>query len=300
MSAVVETNSESAAPEQTQQGQSLWADASRRFFANKAAMAGLAVLSLITLFAIFGPMIGDSTMEATDFERLESAPSIASGHLFGTDTLGRDMFQRTAYGARISLLIGVLTTLVALVIGVTYGAIAGYVGGRTDTVMMRFVDVLYSLPLVFFIIILAAIFERSLVIIFVAIGAIEWLTMSRIVRGLTMSIKEREFVQAARAMGVSTPTIIRRHIIPNVLGPVIVFVTLLIPANILIESFMSFLGLGVQEPLTSWGVLIKQGSAEMETAPWLLAFPAIFLAATMLSFNYIGDGLRDALDPKER
>lgn len=281
-------------------GQSLWADARRRFLANKAAMAGMIMLLFITLFAIFVPIISPHAMEATDFELAESAPAFANGHWFGTDLLGRDLMVRTAFGARISLMIGVITTMVALLIGVVYGAVAGYMGGQTDNLMMRFVDVLYSLPLLFFIIILAAIFERSLFIIFIAIGAVEWLTMSRIVRGQTMSIKQKEFVQAAHAMGVKTPTIIRRHIIPNVLGPVIVFMTLLIPANILVESFMSFLGLGVQEPLTSWGVLIKQGAAEMETAPWMLAFPAGFLAATMLSFNYIGDGLRDALDPKER
>lgn len=281
-------------------GRSQWVDARRRFFANKAAMMGMIALLFITLFAILVPMISPHAMEATDFQLAESSPSFENGHWFGTDLLGRDLMVRTAFGAQISLMIGVLTTLVALLIGVIYGAVAGYLGGKTDNLMMRFVDVLYSLPLVFFIIILAAIFERNLFIIFIAIGAVEWLTMSRIVRGQTMSIKQKEFVQAAHAMGVNTPTIIRRHIIPNLLGPVIVFVTLLIPANILVESFMSFLGLGVQEPLTSWGVLIKQGAAEMETAPWLLAFPACFLAATMLSFNYIGDGLRDALDPKER
>lgn len=281
-------------------GRSLWSDARRRFLSNKTSMAGVIGIVLIALFAIFGPMFSPHDMKAMDFTLLASPPTLKGGHWFGTDTLGRDLLVRTAYGARISLLIGVITTLVALIIGVLYGAIAGYVGGKVDGVMMRFVDVLYSLPLIFFIIILAAIFGRNIFVIFIAIGAIEWLTMSRIVRGQTLSLKQKEFVEAARAMGVSSPTIIRRHIIPNAIGPVVVYITLLIPANILVESFMSFLGLGVQEPLTSWGVLIKQGAVEMETAPWMLIIPATFLAITMFCFNYIGDGLRDALDPKER
>lgn len=281
-------------------GRSLWSDARRRFLSNKTSMAGVIGIALIALFAIFGPVLSPHDMKAMDFTLLASPPTLKDGHWFGTDTLGRDLLVRTAYGARISLLIGVITTLVALIIGVLYGAIAGYVGGKVDGAMMRFVDVLYSLPLIFFIIILAAIFGRNIFVIFIAIGAIEWLTMSRIVRGQTLSLKQKEFVEAARAMGVSSPTIIRRHIIPNAIGPVVVYITLLIPANILVESFMSFLGLGVQEPLTSWGVLIKQGAVEMETGPWMLIIPATFLAITMFCFNYIGDGLRDALDPKER
>lgn len=263
-------------------------------------MAGVFGLLLIALFAIIAPSLSPHEMDTMDFLKLTTPPSREGTHWFGTDTLGRDLLVRTAYGARISLLIGILTTAVALSIGVVYGAVAGYIGGRVDSVMMRFVDVLYALPLIFFIIILVTLLGRSITLIFFAIGAVEWLTMARIVRGQTLSLKQTEYVEAARAIGVTTPDIIRRHIIPNAIGPVIVFVTLLIPANILVESYMSFLGLGIQEPMTSWGVLINQGAAEIETAPWLLIFPASFLATTMFCFNFIGDGLRDALDPKER
>ena len=277
-----------------------WDDARRRFVSNKAAIAGLAGLLAIALFAVLAPLVSPNDMETMDFARLANPPALDGSHWFGTDTLGRDLLVRTAHGARVSLMIGVVTTLVALLIGVAYGAIAGYAGGKIDSAMMRFVDILYALPLIFFIIILATVFGRNILVIFVAIGAVEWLTMARIVRGQTLSLKEKEFVEAARALGVPGAAIVRRHIIPNAIGPVIVFVTLLVPANILIESFISFLGLGVQEPLTSWGVLIKQGAVELETAPWLLLIPALFLAATMFCFNFIGDGLRDALDPKDR
>jgi oligopeptide transport system permease protein len=204
------------------------------------------------------------------------------------------------YGARISLAVGFVATLVSLVIGVLYGATAGFIGGRIDELMMRFVDVLYSLPYIFLVIILMVIFNRNFFLLFVAIGAVEWLTMARIVRGQTLSIKQKEFVEAARASGVGTFGIIIRHVIPNVVGPVIVYVTLTIPTVILAESFLSFLGLGVQEPLTSWGVLIKDGADQMESAPWTLIFPAVFMAVTLFCFNFIGDGLRDALDPKDR
>jgi len=200
----------------------------------------------------------------------------------------------------VSLTIGLLTTLVALSIGVTYGSLAGFTGGRTDNLMMRFVDVLYSMPLLFFIIILVTVFGRNIYLVFVAIGCIEWLTMSRIVRGQTLSVKTREYVESAVAIGLSRGAILRRYIIPNVLGPVVVYVTLLIPTNIVVESYLSFLGLGVQEPLTSWGLLISQGAGQLDTAPWLIFFPATFLAVTMFCFNFIGDGLRDALDPSNR
>ena len=208
--------------------------------------------------------------------------------------------MRTLYGARVSLMVGILATGVSLVIGVTWGAIAGYFGGRLDNLMMRFVDVMYSLPFIFFVILLMVVFGRHIFLIFIAIGAVEWLTMARIVRGQTLSVKGKEFIEAARAAGVRNRKIIRRHIIPNLLGPVVVYVTLTVPQVILIESFLSFLGLGVQEPLTCWGVLIAEGAAQMESAPWLLIFPATFLAVTLFCFNFIGDGLRDALDPKDR
>jgi len=281
-------------------GRSLWQDAWTRFRHNRAAIAGMAGLALIAFYAVFAPFFSAYTLDGLDYTYIQAGPSLANGHWFGTDSNGRDLFVRTAYGARISLLIGLMTTIIALSIGVTYGALAGFLGGRIGNIMMRIVDVLYALPLIFFIIILVTVVGRSIFLVFVGIGAVEWLTMARIVRGQTLSVKQKEYVDAARIAGVSSAKIIQRHIIPNVIGPVVVFVTLLIPTNILIESYLSFLGLGVQEPMTSWGVLIKQGSNNLESMPWLLLFPATFLALTMFCFNFIGDGLRDALDPKDR
>ncbi len=220
--------------------------------------------------------------------------------LFGTDGNGRDLLTRTLVAGRVSLAIGVLATGVALVIGVTYGAAAGYLGGRIDMLMMRIVDVLYALPFIFFVILLVVFFGRNFILMFLAVGAIEWLDMARIVRGQTLSIKRQDYVLAAEALGVPTGDILRRHIIPNTLGPVVVYVTLLVPKVILLESFLSFLGLGVQEPMTSWGVLISDGARAIEGAPWLLGFPAAFLVATLFALNFVGDGLRDALDPKDR
>jgi oligopeptide transport system permease protein len=220
--------------------------------------------------------------------------------LLGTDPNGRDLLTRILIGGRISLAIGLLATFVALAIGVTYGAFAGFLGGRVDDLMMRFVDILYSLPFIFFVILLMVIFGRNFVLIFVAVGAIEWLDMARIVRGQTLSIKRREYVEAAQALGVSGADIIRRHVIPNTVGPVVVYTTLLVPKVILLESFLSFLGLGVQEPLTSWGVLISEGARNIQDSWWLLVFPSLFLTATLFCLNFLGDGLRDALDPKDR
>jgi oligopeptide transport system permease protein len=218
----------------------------------------------------------------------------------GTDRNGRDMLARIMVGGQISLMVGILATLVSLVIGVTYGAISGYMGGRTDNIMMRLVEILYSLPFIFFVIMLVVFFGRHIALIFIAIGAINWLDMARIVRGQTMALKRREFVEAAVAMGLSNAQIIRRHIIPNTIGPVVVFVTLLVPQVILLESFLSFIGLGVQEPLTSWGFLIAEGASAIQATPWLLLYPSLFFVVTLSALNFIGDGLRDALDPKDR
>jgi oligopeptide transport system permease protein len=282
-------------------GRSLWSDARRRLMANRAAMAALVLLVLMVALILIGPMFSPWSYDYIDFDGTWRAPPQVEGlHLFGTDQLGRDLFVRTLVGGRISLMVGVVATLVSLLIGVTYGAVAGYFGGRVDNLMMRAVDILYALPFMFLVILLMVVFGRHLVLIFVAIGAINWLDMARIVRGQTLALKNREFVMAARASGVSNARIIRRHIVPNLLGVVAVYVTLTIPHVILVESFLSFLGLGVQEPATSWGALVNEGARDMEAAPWALAFPAAFLALTLFCFNFIGDGLRDALDPKDR
>jgi len=289
-------------------GRSLWADARARLFKNRAAVASMIVLAIITLMALFAPYLSRYAYDAIDYDLVSCAPSWWPGdaacsaggtHWFGTDAVGRDLFVRVLYGARVSLAVGVVATLVSLVIGVLYGATAGYLGGRVDAVMMRAVDILYSLPFIFFVIILMVMFDRNFILLFVAIGAVVWLTMARIVRGQTLSAKQKEYIEAARAAGVSPFAIITRHIIPNVVGPVVVYVTLTVPDVILTESFLSFLGLGIQEPLTSWGVLISDGANTMESAPWLLVFPALFMAVTLFCFNFIGDGLRDALDPKD-
>ena len=279
---------------------SLWRQAGRRFRRNRAAMGSIGVLLAIALASVLVPAFWPHAVEDASWENILLSPSFENWHWFGTDANGRDQFVRVFYGGRISLTIGLMTTLVALGIGVGYGAIAGFTGGRTDGFMMRFVDILYSLPLLFFIIILVTVFGRNIFLIFVAIGAVEWLTLSRIVRGQTLSVKAKEYVESAVAIGLSKPAILRRYIIPNVVGPVVVYVTLLIPTNILIESYLSFIGLGVQEPLTSWGLLISQAVGQLDTAPWLILFPATLLAITMFCFNFIGDGLRDALDPSAR
>ena len=288
------------APLREVEGRSLWQDARDRLFRNKAAVVSMVLLTIIALLAIFAPFLSPHAFDEIFWDRISAPPDLSAGFPFGTDGSGRDLFVRTLYGARVSLAVGVAATAVSLVIGIIWGATAGFVGGKTDEVMMRIVDVLYSLPFMFFVIILVVVFGRHIVLIFVALGAVEWLTMARIVRGQTLSVRRREFIEAARAAGVPPFKIILRHIVPNVLGPVIVYVTLTVPEVIIIESFLSFLGLGVQEPYTSWGVLISEGAGQMESAPWMLIFPAVFLAVTLFCFNFIGDGLRDALDPKDR
>jgi len=290
------------------QGRSLWVDARRRLMRNRAAMASTVILALIALLALLAPMLSPFAYNEVNYDIISCAPDWwpaeaachAPGHIFGTDAVGRDLFVRVLFGARVSLAVGLVATMVSLLIGVLYGATAGYLGGRIDTLMMRLVDILYSLPFVFFVIILMVIFDRNFILLFVAIGAVEWLTMARIVRGQTLSIKQKEFIEAARAAGVGPLAMITRHVIPNVIGPVMVYVTLTVPGVILTESFLSFLGLGIQEPLTSWGVLISDGADQMESAPWMLLFPALFMAVTLFCFNFVGDGLRDALDPKDR
>ncbi|MCL4128270.1 UNVERIFIED_CONTAM: hypothetical protein GTU68_014852 [Idotea baltica] len=265
---------------------------------NKAAMISLCVLTVMTLAVIFLPMFSQYAYDDTDWYALHEAPSAA--HLFGTDSLGRDLFVRTLVGGRISLMVGILGALVAVLIGTLYGATSGFVGGKVDRIMMRFIEILYAVPFMFLVIVLVTFFGRNIVLIFVAIGAIAWLDMARIVRGQTLSLRSKEFIEAAHVCGVSKWGIITRHIVPNVLGIVAVYSTLLIPSMILTESFLSFLGLGVQEPMTSWGALLQEGAQTMEVAIWQLTFPALFMVVTLFCFNYVGDGLRDALDPKDR
>jgi oligopeptide transport system permease protein len=280
-------------------GRSLWDDALRRLLRNRGAVAGMIVLGLLVAAAVAGPYLAPFRYDAVNKSDVWLAP-LQHGHLFGNDALGRDLLARLLMGLRVSLAIGLVATVVSLVIGVAWGAVAGFVGGRLDEVMMRFVDVLYSLPFIFFVILLMVTFGSNFILIFVAIGAVEWLTMSRIVRGQTLTLKHKEFVEAARAAGLTSAGIIARHIVPNLLGPVVVYVTLTIPAVILAESFLSFLGLGVQPPMASLGTLIAHGALDMELAPWLLIFPSAVMVVTLMSFNFIGDGLRDAIDPKDR
>jgi oligopeptide transport system permease protein len=282
------------------QGRSLWDDALARLLRNKAAVASMILLAILVFLAFIGPLIWVHDSGEIYRDRVQMPPTWENWHIFGTDAQGRDMFARTLVGLRMSLLVGVVATAVSLVIGVVWGATAGFLGGRVDQIMMRIVDVLYALPFIFFVIILMVVFGRNIILIFVAIGAVEWLTMARIVRGQTISLRSMEFVEAAQAAGVSQAAIIRRHIVPNVLGPVVVYVTLTIPVVILAESFLSFLGLGVQEPLTSLGNLIANGARDMEIANWTLFFPAATMMLTLFCFNFIGDGLRDAIDPKDR
>ncbi|WP_394150923.1 oligopeptide ABC transporter permease OppC [Vibrio maritimus] len=280
------------------EGRSLWQDARIRFMRNKAAMVSLFILFVMTMAVIFLPMIAPYTYDDTDWYAMHAAPS--AEHWFGTDSLGRDLYVRTLIGGRISLMVGVLGAFVAVLIGTLYGAASGFIGGKVDRVMMRILEILYAVPFMFLVIVLVTFFGRNIVLIFVAIGAIAWLDMARIVRGQTLSLRSKEFIEAAHVSGVSTWRIITRHIVPNVLGIVAVYSTLLIPSMILTESFLSFLGLGVQEPMTSWGALLQEGSQTMEVAIWQLTYPAIFMVVTLFCFNYVGDGLRDALDPKDR
>jgi len=279
-----------------EQGRSLTQDAIARLRKNKMAMLGLCILIFFIAVALLTPWIAPYEYQEQNLELGASPPS--AEHWLGTDVLGRDQLTRIMYGSRVSLMVGFIATTVALLIGVLWGATAGFLGGRVDAVMMRIVDVLYALPFTIFIILLTVIFGSSMLLLFLAIGAVEWLTMARIVRGQVLTIKRQEFVEAAISMGLSSRQIIMRHLIPNVLGPIIVYTTLTIPSVILLESFLSFLGLGIQPPQSSWGSLISGGVETMEEYPWLLAFPGLVLTLTLFSLNFLGDGLRDALDPR--
>lgn len=291
MSSVVKNSAELPAIEP---GHSLWGDAWHRLQKNRLAVIGGGVLVVLALACLFGPLFSTYSYEEQNLANGFAPPGAA--HWLGTDQLGRDLLVRLCYGGRISLGVGLCATFVALTIGVVYGAVAGYVGGRTDAVMMRLVDIIYALPFTIFVILLMVFFGRNIILLFIAIGAVEWLTMARIVRGQVMALKKMEFIEAARSLGYSNRRIIFRHLLPNLLGPVIVYTTLTIPSVMLLEAFLSFLGLGVQPPMSSWGTLIKDGAEKMEEYWWLLICPGTIFSLTLFSLNFLGDGLRDALD----
>jgi len=280
----------------------IYAAAWRRLGRNRAAVAALVALAVLVVVSMAGPVVSSFSIDHVDWSLspLASPPGLANGHWLGTDGNGRDLFVRVCAGTQVSLLVALLATAVSLVIGVAWGATAGYLGGRVDGWMMRVVDVLYALPYMFFVIILTVVFGRSLLLIFLAIGAVGWLTMARIVRGQSLALRQQAFVDAAITLGLPARRIIARHIVPNVIGTVVVYATLTVPQVILFESFLSFLGLGVQEPLTSLGRLVAEGALEMEAAPWQLLAPSAALALILLCLNFVGDGLRDALDPRQR
>ncbi|MBI2571536.1 MAG: ABC transporter permease [Candidatus Schekmanbacteria bacterium] len=288
-----------AVPAVARAGASLWRDAWRRLLRNRAAVFGAVVIAFLIAICLATPYLAPYSDEEQDFAAQFQPPS--AKHLFGTDIKGRDLLTRVMYGGRISLAVGVVATFVSMLIGIAWGSVAGYVGGRTDEVMMRIVDILYSIPFIFFVILLMLYLGRSLVNIFLALGAVQWLTMSRIVRGQILSLKHKEFVEASRALGAGPARVLTSHLIPNLLGPVIVYATLTVPMVMLEEAFLSFLGLGVQAPRTSWGSLAADGAANINPVRiywWLIVFPGMALAATLFSLNFLGDGLRDALDPQ--
>jgi len=279
-------------------GTSPWRMGVRRLRRNRLAVVGAAFLAVLGLLALLAPLVAPTRYDEVNLPHALTPP--CAEHWLGTDSLGRDLLSRLLYGARVSLAVGVVATLVSLVIGVSYGATSGYMGGRTDGAMMRIVDILYGLPFMFLVILIVMVAGRSIINLFIALGAVQWLTTARIVRGQVLSIKEREYVEAARALGVGTPTLLFRHIVPNLLGPVVVYATLNVPAVMLQEAFLSFLGLGVEHPMPSWGTLIAEGARNMGVCPWLMVFPGITFSLTLLSLNFLGDGLRDALDPQSR
>lgn len=284
------------APDEQESGSSLWRDAWHRLAKNKMAVLSAIILILIILAAFLGPQFSKQSYETQNLRLGATPPS--GDHWLGTDTLGRDLLVRILYGGQISIAVGLCATAVALTIGVLYGTVSGFLGGKVDAFMMRIVDIIFALPFTVFVILLMVFFGRRFVLLFAAIGAVQWLTMARIVRGQVQSLRRQEFIEAAEALGLSKLRIIFRHMIPNALGPIIVYATLTVPSVMLLEAFLSFLGLGVQPPMSSWGVLIKEGADSMEEFPWLLLYPGLFLAITLFSLNFLGDGLRDALDPR--
>ncbi|MEO2216895.1 ABC transporter permease subunit [Chromobacterium vaccinii] len=291
---------ENGLAEAATEGRSPWRDARVRFLRNKAAVVSLVILSLITVSCIFGPMLLPHGYADTDWDAISLAPTFQNLHLFGTDELGRDLLVRSLIGGRISLMVGALATIAAVLIGVIWGATAGFLGGKVDNAMMRVVDMMYAVPYLLIAILMVTLLGREFYLVVLTITVLGWMDMARVVRGQTLAIRSKEYIEAAHAIGVSTPTIIFRHIVPNLLGIVVIYTTVTVPGVILTESVLSFLGLGVQEPMTSWGVLIGDGTKAMESQPWMLLFPAGMLSLTLYCANYIGDGLRDALDPKDR
>jgi oligopeptide transport system permease protein len=281
-------------------GRSPWADARTRFLRNKAAVFSSVVLVLVTLICIFGPMLLPYEFDTADWDAMKLPPLTQGNHFWGTDEAGRDLLVRCLIGGRISLMVGILATICSVIVGIAWGATAGFIGGKVDSFMMRFVDMMYAIPYLLIAILLVTILGREFYLVVLTITAFSWMDMARVVRGQTLSLRSMEFVEAARAIGVPTHRIIFSHIVPNLLGVVVIYTTVTVPGVILTESVLSFLGLGIQEPMTSWGVLIHDGAAVMEVAPWLLLFPGAMLSLTLYCFNFVGDGLRDALDPKQR
>ena len=278
----------------------LWADARNRFFKNRAAVVSLVILTVIVLMCIVGPWVLPHAFDTADWDAMSAAPSLANAHYWGTDEAGRDLLVRCMIGGRISLMVGVLATIASVTVGIAWGAVAGFVGGKVDAFMMRIVDMMYAIPYLLIAILLVTILGREFYLVVITITAFSWMDMARIVRGQTLSLRSREYVEAARSIGVPTSRIITSHIVPNLLGIVVIYTTITVPGVILTESVLSFLGLGIQEPMTSWGVLISDGAKVMDATPWILLFPAGLLSITLYCFNFIGDGMRDALDPKDR
>jgi oligopeptide transport system permease protein len=279
---------------------SLWTDARVRFFRNRAAVVSLAILAIIILICIVGPWVLPHAFDAADWDAMSAAPSMANAHYWGTDEAGRDLLVRCLIGGRISLMVGILATIASVTLGIAWGAVAGFMGGKVDAFMMRIVDMMYAIPYLLIAILLVTILGREFYLVVITITAFSWMDMARIVRGQTLSLRSREYVEAARSIGVSTTRIITSHIVPNLLGIVVIYTTVTVPGVILTESVLSFLGLGIQEPMTSWGVLIQDGTKVMDVSPWILLFPGALLSITLYCFNFIGDGMRDALDPKDR